>query len=57
MFEHYGKETYFCNFPRQGGFKHLKLFPVGSQQLKHITSYLGHGFVRKLEKETKPQTK
>lgn len=49
--------SYLNDFLRQSGVEPAELFPVGDEQLKHITGCLSHCFVLKLDKQTRGQDK
>ncbi|TNN83101.1 hypothetical protein EYF80_006708 [Liparis tanakae] len=38
---------------RQSGLQPLEMFPVGDEQLKHVTGHLSHRFVPKLDQQAK----
>lgn len=46
---------YLDDFLRQSGLQPLEMFPVRNEQLKHVTGYLSHRFVPKLDKQTNKQ--
>ena len=43
---------YLNDFLGQSGLQPLEMFPVRDEQLKHVTGYLSHRFVPKLDKQT-----